>query len=239
LILIGVSDVVITAIFELRPPSMGHCDGIAGVFSQTTFVRETAFTAHVIRAPHQANLYGKWVGCWALVAVQEQLSGWHLSRFAILTKSYFYDGDDYFVEGRRPKGLLTRFLPIVEIGGCSRTGPLPDAGIALRLLKSTFPKNDVRIIGRVDRWQERRPLRPFEPPRYVLVQGAEAAITGPTGTTIATTDKDGIYDMGGLPPGNYSVRLQTNSGSQNVVAHSDWSSDLKPGEVAEHSFSFR
>jgi hypothetical protein len=193
----------------------------------------------VIRAGHQIQVSGRWVGYWALVTVQEQFTGWHLPRLAILTEGVFRNGGDYFVDGRRPKGLLTRFLPIVEIDICNRTTLLSDAGIPLRLLRSSFPKNDVRIIGRVDRWVERPQLRPYEPLKYVLVGGAQAAITGPNGTIIATTDKDGICDVGGLPPGRYSVRLQTKSGSQSARALSDWSCDLKPGEVANYSFSFR
>jgi hypothetical protein len=158
---------------------------------------------------------------------------------AILTEGVFHDGDDYFVDGRRPKGLLTRFLPIVEMDICNRTGLLSDAGIPLRLLRSTFPRNDVRIIGRVDRWLETRQRQPYELQEYVLVRGAQAAITGPGGTIIATTDEGGIYSADGLPPGKYSVRLQTNGGSQSVMALSDWSCDLKPGEVADYSFSIR
>jgi hypothetical protein len=240
LTLIGASDVVITFIDALRPwPESTRQCGVAGIFSQSTFVRDAAFTAHVIRAGHQIKISDRWVGYWALVSIQEQFTGWHLPRLAILTEGVFHDGDDYFVDGRRPKGLLTRFLPIVEIDICNRTGLLSDAGIPLRLLRSTFPRNDVRIIGRVDRWLETRQRQPYELHEYVLVRGAQAAITGPGGTIIATTDEGGIYSADGLPPGKYSVRLQTNGGSQSVMALSDWSCDLKPGEVADYSFSIR
>jgi hypothetical protein len=240
LTLIGASDVVITFIDALRPwPESTRQCGVAGVFSQSTFVRDAAFTAHVIRAGHQIKISDRWVGYWALVSIQEQFTGWHLPRLAILTEGVFHDGDDYFVDGRRPKGLLTRFLPIVEMDICNRTGLLSDAGIPLRLLRSTFPRNDVRIIGRVDRWLETRQRQPYELQEYVLVRGAQAAITGPGGTIIATTDEGGIYSADGLPPGKYSVRLQTNGGSQSVMALSDWSCDLKPGEVADYSFSIR
>ena len=240
LTLIGASDVVITAIDALRPvPESTRQCGVSGVFSQSTIVRDAAFTAHVIRAGHQIKVSDRWVGYWALVSIQEQFTGWRLPRLAILTEGVFHDGNDYFVDGRRPKGLLTRFLPIVEIDICNRTSLSSDAGIPLRLLRSTFPKNDVRIIGRVRRLLETGPRQPYEPQEYVVVQGAHAAITGPSGTVVATTDEDGIYSADGLPPGKYSVRLQTSGGSQNVMALSDWSRDLKRGEVADNSFSIR
>ncbi len=242
IISIGVSDLIITFIDALQPwpPSAIDCN-VSGVFSQSTFVRDTAFVAHVIQAGHQIKSSGRWVGYWALVTVQEQLAGWHPPRLAILTESPdgLRNGDDYFVDGRRPKGLLTRFLPIVEIGICTRTTFLSDAGIPLRLLRSRFPTNDVRIIGRVDQGLEVTPREPHARQEHVPVQGAQAAITGPRGTFIATTDKEGIYDIGALPPGRYRVDLQTNRGSQRLMTLSDWSCDLKPGEVANYSFSFR
>jgi hypothetical protein len=222
-----------------RFPSPRDNCGVAGVFSKSTIVRDAAFTAHVIRAGHQIKASDRWVGYWALVSIQEQFIGWRLPHLAILTEGVFQDGNDYFVDGRRPKGLLTRFLPIVEIDICNRTRLLSDAGIPLRLLRSTFPTNDVLIIGRVKRWLETGTRQPYEPQEYVAVQGAHAAITGPSGTVVATTGEDGIYSADRLPPGKYSVRLQTNGGSQNVMALSDWSGDLKPGEVADYSFSIR
>ena len=238
--LAGASDLVITLIQAIRPspPAAIDCN-VAGVFSQSTFLRDTAFTAHVILVGHQVKVSNRWGGYWAVVTVQEQLVGWHLPRLALLTDGFFRSGDNYFVDGRRSKGLFTRFLPIVAIGICNRTALISDSGIPLRLIRSGFPKKDVRIVGRVDRLLDKTLRKFYERSEFRPIQGALVAITGPSGTTIASTDQDGIYDVAGLSPGRYSVHLQSQIGLQNVIALSNWQCDLKPGEVATYSFSFR
>jgi len=94
-------------------------------------------------------------------------------------------------------------------------------------------------MGRVDKWVGKISQEPFVPTKYVLVQGAQVEITGPQGIITATTDREGIYDVAGLPPGKYQVRLPTNPGQESPVALSDFPSNLEAGQVAEYSFSFR
>jgi hypothetical protein len=94
-------------------------------------------------------------------------------------------------------------------------------------------------MGRVDRWVGKISREPFVPTKYALVQGARVEITGPQGIIMATTDGEGIYDIAGLPPGKYQVRLPTNSGQESAVALTNFPSNLEAGQVAEYSFSFR
>ncbi len=235
---IATSAVAITMLHSLQRPASGRdCPG-QFVYSRSTFVRDTAFTAHVILVGHQAKLSNGWIGSWALVRVQEHLAGWRPPRLIFLTRGAFRSGEDYFIDGRRPRGVLTRILPLVEVDCSPRSDFLSDAGVSLRLLKSGFPKNDVRIIGRVDRWLKAT-SQPYAQHERLLVRGAQVVVSGPGGVIVATTDEEGVYDVPGLPPGTYNAHLQSGGSSQDAHALSNGSCDLKPGEVAIYSFSFR
>jgi hypothetical protein len=120
------------------------------------------------------------------------LPGW--DKKIILITLPLHDGEVYFVDGRRMQGLLTQFLPVVEVVPCNRTRLLKDATVDLRVLHDGPPRNGVRIIGKVmhDRpWNE--------------APGVKVLITGPHGTTTTETDKEGIYDVMGLPAGPYTI----------------------------------
>lgn len=63
----------------------------------------------------------------------------------------------------------------------------------------------VRIIGNVTRFNGReREAREAAPGRNVV-------ITGPSGTATITTDKQGIYDLTGLPSGRYEIHSEIRS----------------------------
>lgn len=236
--LIGTLDLTATFGLESLPyPPVGDC-GLRGVFSRSTFGRDAVFTAHLIRVGHQVKVSDAWVGSWAVARVQERFWGWHFPGIVFLSANGLREGDDYLVEGRRPVGLLTRFLPIVEIRNCNRSARLADAVVELRLLRSGFPTSDVRIMGRVIRWNAGgEPQMPYAALRYAPVPGARVAIIGPGPAIVATTDQAGIYDVQGLPPGRYKAQLQDDASRRPSMAFFDYGADLKAGEVAEYSFS--
>jgi hypothetical protein len=236
---IAVLDLSATFALVVHPYSSSIDCGIPAVFSRSTFGHDAVFTAHLIRVGHQARISNSWAGTWAVAKVEERFWSWPLPRIVLLVapeKGIFSDAD-YLVDGRRPIGWVTRFLPIVEIRPCCRTRRLPDAALELRLLRSGFPTTDVRIMGRVDRWVGK--YSPSVPIKCVSVQGAQVEITGPQGILTATTDQEGIYEVAGLPPGRYQVRLPTGPGQESPVALADFPSNLNAGQVAEYSFSFR
>jgi hypothetical protein len=240
LLWIVVLDLGATFVLVVRPYSLTLDCGRSAVFSRSTFGHDAVFTTHLIRVGHQARISNSWAGTWALAKIDKIFWSWPLPRIVLLiAPEGGLIGPDYLVDGSRLIGGVTRFLPIVEIRGCNRTQPLPDAGLELRLLRSGFPGSDVRIMGRVDRWVGKISLEPFVPTKYALVQGARVEITGPQGIITATTDGEGIYDIAGLPPGKYQVRLPTNSGQESPVALTNFPSNLEAGQVAEYSFSFR
>lgn len=100
----------------------------------------------------------------------------------------------YFVDSFRDEGLITRFLPSVELNQCSGTRELVLAEAFLRSVREG-PKPGVRIIGLVvDRDDS-------------PAAGIKVAIEGPSGRLVVNTDAQGVYDAVGLPLGRYSVAV--------------------------------
>jgi hypothetical protein len=150
------------------------------------------------------------VGDWAIGLVQERFWGVpHWTRLVLLTNYVYWEGETYFVDGTRLRGLLTQFLPIVEGGvGCSRTKPAQNAIIDLRLLRKLPVPGATRVIGYV------RGPEPFTPgltrpstPNFVA--GALMQLTGPSYSRIVRTDSAGVYELDNLAPGDYILRLST------------------------------
>jgi hypothetical protein len=149
------------------------------------------------------------LGDWAIGIVEMRYWGlpWWRPRLILLTDDIYWKGETYFVDGGRPDGLLTRFLPIVS-GGiiCSRTRPLREAVVDLRVLKEGPPMNGTRIIGYVRGPQSYAHY--FEPPvDPAFVSGAKVAITSQRRESVVTTDESGLYEIDGLPPDDYKLRL--------------------------------
>jgi hypothetical protein len=135
----------------------------------------------------------------------------------------------YFVDGRFEEGIVTRWLvPVLDLK-CSGSDRVQDAGVELRLFRDSPHWDGVRIIGRV-----------LEPPGKgrTPASGATVIIEGPNGPTKAVTDRDGIYDVSGLPPGHYSIRVPASrwegtceEGSENGLKSGDvWGCRLFSGE---------
>jgi len=148
------------------------------------------------------------VGDWAIGVVEESFWGlprW--TRFVLLTNNVYWKGETYFVDGRRAGGVLTQLLPIVEGDvGCSRTRPVQYAAVDLRLLRRPSPPGATRVTGVV------RGPEPFSPglvrPRTpAFVSGARIEIAGSTWASTIATDAAGVYELDGLPPGDYTLRL--------------------------------
>jgi hypothetical protein len=148
------------------------------------------------------------VGDWAVGIVEQRFWGvptW--SRLVLLTNDIYWKSESYFIDGNRPHGILTRFLPIIEGDpNCSRTRPEADADIDLRLLHQGSVANGVRIIGYVSESQP--PWQPWMPPKpRNALAGAKINVRGSSWTGTATADKEGIYEIDDLPPDDYSLTL--------------------------------
>ena len=179
------------------------------------------------------------VGDWAIGLVQERFWGMpHWTRLVLLTNYVYWEGETYFIDGDRFKGLLTQFLPFVAGGiGCSRTKPAQNAIIDLRLLRKPPEVGGRRVMGYV------RGPEPFTPglarpntPNFVA--GALIQLTGPSYSRIVRTDSAGVYELDDLAPADYTLRLSM-PGTQVEGFFSDSSTariHLESGGVVEKNF---
>jgi hypothetical protein len=75
-----------------------------------------------------------------------------------------------------------------------------DAEVDLRVLRDGPPREGVRILGRTVRLTGDYPY-----PRWETAPSMKVVIRGPVGSTSVASDEHGVYDVTGLPPGNYEV----------------------------------
>jgi hypothetical protein len=184
------------------------CSGRA-LFTKPEFPGHAVFTARLIYVGHKnTNRLGWQAGDWAIGVVQDRYWGlpWWNSRLVLLTDAVFWKGETYFIDGRRPYGFVTRLLPIVEAGPCTRSRPIVDATVDLRALHEPPPPSGWRIIGYV-----RKPepwTQGLTPPKaHTPFVGAKVTATGPSGKVVGIADRKGIYEIDNLPPGDYALTV--------------------------------
>ena len=146
------------------------------------------------------------------------------TRFALIARAgiggKLRGGNTYFIDGHRPTGLVTRFLPMVEIRFCGRSRPVSAAGLDVRILREGRSIKGVRVIGQV--------LGDYHKP----AMGVNVRIIGPMGTITVITDKDGIYDIPDLPAGHYEVRIdRCKPEDRQFNCDVNSTSDFKDGDV--------
>jgi len=163
----------------------------------------------------------------SLARVEERFANsiWDVPRFVIL-RDFFRPtdvGEDFFVEGKRSLGPFTRFLPVVERVECGHSCRMNNgvAIVALRTLRDIPPRNGARVIGFVA--TDRRNPKP--------ASGINIFVRGPSGVTSAVTDGRGVYDVVGLPFGQYSVELSIAGATRPICAL-----DLAKRAVGDCSF---
>jgi hypothetical protein len=191
-----------------HPVSPGHAVFTARVIFVGRSIAALSHLGGIDFSSHSTRARGRRVGDWAIGVVRERF--WGLPsvgpRLVLLTNFIFWQDETYFIDGARAHGLLTRLLPIVEAGPCTRTRPEHDAIVDLRVLRRPPSARGTHLIGFV-----RQPeafvggLAPPTPPNPSV--GAKIRVTGPTGTRIATTDQSGVYQLDDLPPGDYTLQL--------------------------------
>ena len=212
-------------------PLVGDCGGLP-VLDEQGHPLGIDFTAKILfvgpRTFHGFSL-------WSIARVEQRFSGssWWPSNIVIL-RGTFKPTDtsaEYFVEGARSVGALTRLLPLIERLPCGHTGTRNYAAVAIRILRDGAPKAGVRLIGRVytDDQANRLPA-----------PGVGISIDGPSESTVSSTDADGIYDASGLPPGRYTLHLAANSANgRSMFGVKTPVFELKAGEIGGADFYLR
>lgn len=124
------------------------CKG-PGFFTKPVGANHIALTARLIRVGHVRRVRGKWAGDWAIGVVQERF--WGLPSWAhlvLLTDAIFWDGQTFFISGERPRGILTRFLPIVDARPCTGVAArTADSEVHLRVLRHPLAASETRLTG--------------------------------------------------------------------------------------------
>ncbi len=176
---------------------IGDCFG-RPLYTEQGVPQNIDFTAKIVFVG-PATYHGR--SLWSVARVEQSFSGvpsW-AAHFVFL-RGYFPSTDRlerYFIEGVRSTGAITRFLPVIEPVPCGRTARIGDAVVALRVMQDGPPRSGVRIVGRVfDGLTIRKP-----------VPGVGVLVAGPSGERVLTTDQLGIFDVIGLPPGEYTVKI--------------------------------
>lgn len=212
------------------------CSG-PSLFVRSQTPEHAVLTARLIRVGHKTNVSNTWAGYWAIGQVEESFWGLSrlTPKLVLLVNNTFREGETYFVSGRRRGGYLTRFLPIVNASPCGYyySTPIDDAKVHLRVLHNppppgfrilgfarglkpptfeTKPAPSVRAgLSRAD-WRRLRDHEISEwaftwSKRYRNLEGVRVSITGSAGTSIVTTDQEGIYDTGPLAPDDYTLKV--------------------------------
>lgn len=220
-LLISGLDVVLTLVFSALGSSLWtpDCSGRA-LFDHAAFPDHSVFTARMLYvgrdlqalkrpdqavAEHVPGSDDKRVGDWAIAKVEERFWGTPWSRLVLLTDSVYWKDETYFIDGTRDRGLLTRWLPIVRGGPCSRTRPASHAAADLRVLHEAPSASGRRIIGAVINPEDY--LIGWAPPiPPSLRAGLKISISGAGVTRTVTTDESGIYQIDDLPPGDYILK---------------------------------
>jgi hypothetical protein len=180
-------------------PPVGDCGG-RPLLDEDGKPRAVDFTARILFVgPKTFHTYS----LFSLARVEERFSDsiWAVPKLVIL-RDFFRStdrGEDFFVEGTRSLGPFTRFLPVVERVECGHSSRTGRALVQLRILRDGPPRSGVRIIGAV--FRSREDVKPSS--------GTTILIKGPAGNTVAVTDDNGVYDVAGLPFGQYTVELST------------------------------
>jgi hypothetical protein len=180
-------------------PLIGDC-GTGPLLNEQGSPQNVDFTAKILFVGPVS--YEGW-SLWAVARIEERFSDAPRSIFGLVILRQFFRPTDkfewFFVEGGRSQGTLTSFLPVIERVECGHSKRLTFATVELTVLRDGPPPIGVRIIGRVytDRANYKAPST-----------GTEVLITGPAGQKVVVTDNRGIFDVTGLPPGEYSVELR-------------------------------
>lgn len=124
----------------------------------------------------------------------------------------------YFSRPVADANLELRLLREAPAAGESRTiGYVLGANPSLQMPKASVPllretNRTTWLTGWFTEWRRHEGAEVYEyalnsPKTHGPIAGARIVLTGPFGTTVLTTDRDGIYELPNLPADDYTLRL--------------------------------
>lgn len=180
--------------------------------------QQVVFTSRILRSFRSPSLgMERWEEHGALVRVEKTFWGlprWYRGPALVLTPTArdwdpFRGGPMYFMDADRLKGSLTRFLPVFRDHHCTRTAPLQDSEIQLRVLHDGLPASGLRILGETIRLRQEKDSDHYTvekvPHVNVTIQGGGRSIA-------AVSDEHGIYDVSGVAADYYQAGTADGTG---------------------------
>ncbi len=217
-----------------------ECRG-PGLFVKPVRPGHMAFTARLILVGHRVRVSGRWAGDWAVGRVQEQFWGFPpwWPQLVLLVHSTFWEGEPFFISGQPDQGLLTRYLPIVDTMPClGFAQPVSREEIHLRLLRKPPLPNEARIIGEVRSAKLPSEIRKSLPEdalgmtvnsTYKPLAGARVKVSGSSVNTVVKTDSQGIFEVIGLRPDDYTLSVIDVPANQIAADRRLKKKDFQPG----------
>jgi len=202
-----ISVVVLFVIFASRE-NAGACSCTGSSTACGSYAGATAvFIGYVkdVNSQHIKNEEGNeyLTGQSATVQVEKTFKGSPGAQ--VLFRSYGTSCDPVYKEGQRWLfyGYYSKEKKAWEIAACDRSTLIENANedlLYLQKLPDAVAKT--RIAGRVDHYEE-DPEKGFSRVKNII--GAKITITGTEKTYEVYTDKNGVYEIYGLPPGLYDI----------------------------------
>jgi len=207
------------------------------------------FRGRVIFASHASGKPRQWPGEWGVIRVEEPFWGvppWQ--RFVLVTGGVMWAGQEVIVPGFRV-GFLTRYLPMFKGKADDQNSPI--ARLWLKQLRHPPRPGETRIAGMATlgktppspwqydstAWQDvgqeiqKRLEWDLRRPPLAVLADTRIEATGEGRSWIVTTDQQGLFELSGIPPGTYTLRVldvpegqvqDTSAGLPKVTAAADW-----------------
>jgi hypothetical protein len=175
LCMLGAVAVLVLVVLTVRSGiNRGDC-GESPPFAKQRYPGQSIFLAKVLYVSGDWRPSDEHIP-WSIALIERRYWGvpWWVPNLILIGHSgpFLKKGTEYFIDGDRTIARLSSFFPYIDFRCSSRTAPVSDAEMDLRVLRDGPPKSGVRIIGRT--------IRRFGVGDWRPAGGVTVRITGPT-----------------------------------------------------------